>query len=219
MSCSALVGFAVSITVSSFHSVSSPVICIPAHTMWPWWEAASWAWPRPESSFYGTRPSASSCWRKKKSSVGWALNASVVVEEDSEEEHNVLHVTFTQNNQLELSFNWLVLIFSLNSASCEIRPSVVVSGPLMEESFFFFFTPFFISCAPEWAQQWSHSQRDLLHAGVAEGPSVCARGHFSLRVLRQERAPIQEMWKGQAPETNMTSHYTSSDIFSDKGIN
>ena len=52
------------------------------------------------------------------------------------------------------------------------------------------------SCTPEWAQQWSHSQRDLLHAGVAEGSSVCAWSHFSLRVLREEGTPLQEMWKG-----------------------
>lgn len=48
---------------------------------WPWWEVASWAWPRPESSFCGTRRSASSCWRKRKSSVGWALKVVVVVKE------------------------------------------------------------------------------------------------------------------------------------------
>lgn len=39
------------------------------------------------------------------------------------------------------------------------------------------------SHAPERTQQRGHSQRDLLHAGLAQGPSVCARSHVSLRVL------------------------------------
>lgn len=59
--------------------VSSPFP--PAHMMWPWWEAASWAWPRPGSSSCGTRRSASSCWRRRKSWVGWAWEAVVVVKE------------------------------------------------------------------------------------------------------------------------------------------
>lgn len=36
---------------------------------------------------------------KEKELGGLSFNASAVAEEDSEEEHNVLHVTFTQCNQ------------------------------------------------------------------------------------------------------------------------
>lgn len=51
----------------------SPVLPPPPAPMtWPWWAAASWAWPQPGSSSCGTRGSASSCWRRKRSWVGWA---------------------------------------------------------------------------------------------------------------------------------------------------
>lgn len=52
---------------------NSPKLCFPAHTMWPWSAAASWDWPQPENWFCDIRLWASSCWRKRRSSVSGVL--------------------------------------------------------------------------------------------------------------------------------------------------
>lgn len=186
--------------------VSSPFL--PAHMMWPWWEAASWAWPRPGSSSCGTRRSASSCWRRRKSWVGWAWKAVVVVKE-----HNLSQSTkwflghvmpCVSNSRLSSDNN----MFTFYRKHCWGFFFFFIPGAESEMNVRFLFVAFWLtSCAPEWAQQWGHSQRDLLHARLAQGPSVCARGHFSLRVLRQEGTPVQEMWEGQSFIQNCNSTY------------
>lgn len=74
MSCSEFVWPTTDVLSAARHlNSTSPVFpLLSAPMTWPWWVAASWAWPLPGSSSFGIRDSASSFWRRRRSWVGWA---------------------------------------------------------------------------------------------------------------------------------------------------
>lgn len=89
-----------------------------------------------------------------------------------------------------LGFFWGGFFFSIFGLIC----SLLYASIFFLVFFCLFFFPF--SDAPERPQQRRDPQRNLLHAWLAQGSPVRARGGAGLRILRQETTSLQEVWQG-----------------------